>query len=295
MIDSVPPPDPTTPSLTRAFAACIASALEMSADQFPLFPLELPAAVGRWRNWLAGRDRGLVAIAEPGKFSWPGYWIAVLDPSGGASGESAVLMFGTPSGVVLSPDDDALVGRAAADLPVRQGFVLAGFDPALSKRTGLPSLEGRVEMLAVATEATGPMRLVESAQASAGRGLEGDRYAARVGTFTPRSGPSVGYDLTLIQAEVLDELLAGQEQRLGYAEARRNLVTRGIDLNGLVGRRFRVGEVECFGQRLCEPCAHLERLTTKGVLRGLIHRGGLRADIVSDGVIAVGSSIETLD
>ncbi len=82
---------------------------------------------------------------------------------------------------------------------------------------------------------------------------------------------------------------------MGYAEARRNLVTRGIDLNGLVGRRFRVGEVECLGQRLCEPCAHLERLTTKGVLRGLIHRGGLRADIVSDGVIAVGSSIETLD
>ncbi len=191
MIDSAPPPDPTTPSLTRAFAACIASALEASADQFPLFPLELPAAVGRWRNWLAGRDRGLVAIAEPGKFNWPGYWIAVLDdPSGGASGESAVLMFGTPSGVVLSPDDDALVGRAAADLPVRQGFVLAGFDPALSKRTGLPHLEGRVEMLAVATDATGPMRLVESAQASAGRGLEGDRYAARVGT-SPRAAGRV--------------------------------------------------------------------------------------------------------
>jgi MOSC domain-containing protein YiiM len=138
------------------------------------------------------------------------------------------------------------------------------------------------------------MRLVDEAHALAGRGLEGDRYAAKAGTFTPRGGGAHGYDLTLIQAEVLDELVLAEDRRLDYAEARRNVITRDIDLNALVGRRFRVGEVECFGQRLCEPCSHLERLTTKGVLRGLIHRGGLRADVLSDGRISIGSAIETI-
>ena len=139
------------------------------------------------------------------------------------------------------------------------------------------------------------MRLVEQADALAGRGLSGDRYAAKAGTFTPAGGSGSGYDLTLIEAEALDELELPGVGHLAYAEARRNVVTRGIDLNALVGRRFRIGEVECVGQRLCEPCAHLERLTTKGVLRGLIHRGGLRADILSDGRIETGAVIETSD
>ena len=149
--------------------------------------------------------------------------------------------------------------------------------------------------LALAEVATGPMRLVNEAQALAGQGLAGDRYAAKAGTFTPADGIGVGYDLTLVQAEVLDELLLPEGRRLGYAEARRNVVTRGIDLNALVGRRFRVGEVECLGQRLCEPCSHLERLTTRGALRGLIHRGGLRADLLTDGLISTGAVVETVD
>jgi MOSC domain-containing protein YiiM len=139
------------------------------------------------------------------------------------------------------------------------------------------------------------MRLVDQARALAGRGLDGDRYAAKAGTFTPRSDTVRGYDLTLIEAEVLDDLALPDGPGLAYAEARRNLVTRGIDLNALVGRRFRVGDVECLGQRLCEPCSHLERLTTKGVLRGLIHRGGLRADVLTDGQIHLGAGIETTD
>ena len=139
------------------------------------------------------------------------------------------------------------------------------------------------------------MQQITTAQAIPGRGLDGDRYASRVGTFTPRSGRSVGYDLTLIEAEVLDELTLPDGQRLGYAEARRNLVTRGIDLNALVGQRFKVGDVECVGRRLCEPCAHLERLTHKGVLRKLIHSAGLRADILTAGTITVGAAIECLE
>ena len=100
-----------------------------------------------------------------------------------------------------------------------------------------------------------------------------------------------GNDLTLIEGEVLDALrLPGGP--LSPEEARRNIVTRGIELNALVGQRFRVGSAECFGQRLCEPCAHLQRLTGKPeTLRALIHKGGLRADVLADGEIGVGSEI----
>ena len=127
------------------------------------------------------------------------------------------------------------------------------------------------------------MALVDDAAAHAGRGLEGDRYFDGAGTF---SNPhSDGHDLTLIEAEVVDAL------GLPPAEARRNVVTRGIDLNALVGRRFRVGETECVGRRLCEPCAQLQRLTHDGILRDLVHRGGLRADILSGGTIRTGDEV----
>jgi MOSC domain-containing protein YiiM len=239
-----------------------------------------------------------VPIADAAKFNWPGYWIALLDTqlvqSDRGENQAAVLMFGTPSGVVLSPQDPSLLGRASLELPVQRGYVIANFDPALAAPAALSPLSGTVEAIAIAGTATGPMRLVEEAHALAGRGLAGDRYAAKAGTFTPPGGTGDGYDLTLIQAEVLDELVLAEDRRLRYAEARRNLITRGVDLNALVGRRFRVGDVECFGERLCEPCSHLERLTTKGVLRGLIHRGGLRADILTDGRILIGSAIETI-
>jgi MOSC domain-containing protein YiiM len=128
------------------------------------------------------------------------------------------------------------------------------------------------------------MRRIEAAQAHAGRGLEGDRYFDHAGTFSnPHSN---GHEITLIEAEVVDEL------GLDPAYARRNVITRGIDLNALVGRRFRVGEAECVGRRLCEPCAHLQRLTHPGILRDLVHRGGLRADILTGGAIRVGDAVE---
>jgi len=203
-------------------------------------------------------------------------------------------MFGSPSGAVLSPQSSTLLGRGAADLPVEEGYVVAPFDPAWSADSTTPAQRGRVEVVAIADRAEASMQQVTTARAIPGRGLEGDRYANRVGTFTPRSGHGVGYDLTLIEAEVLDELILVDGHRLGYAEARRNIVTRGIDLNTLVGHHFRIGDVECVGRRLCEPCAHLERLTHKGVLRKLIHRGGLRADILTAGSIIEGATIECL-
>ncbi len=255
--------------------------------------------MSHWRSWLAGRGAGVVALANPSSFNWPGYWLAVLgQPGSDARAEDAtvVLMFGTPSGVVLSPQDPSLLGRAATGLPIREGYVLCGLDPAFIAPTSpLPHLSGTIEVVALAERATGDMRTVDRAEALANRGLAGDRYAAKAGTFTPANDTVRGYDLTLIEAEVLDTLTLPEGRRIGYADARRNVVTRGIDLNALVGRRFRVGSVECLGQRLCEPCSHLERLTTKGALRGLIHRGGLRADVLSAGVVTTGDLIETIE
>jgi len=287
------------PELVRSFAACVASVAETPLSDVPQPRADLRGAIAHWRSWLAGRGAGLVPIANAARFNWPGYWFAVLgdtDSERSADHRTVVLMFGSPSGVVLSPQDPSLVGAAAADLPIREGYVLSGLDPAFTTPCApLPSLRGKVDAIAVAEQATGPMRLVERARGLAGRGLEGDRYAAKAGTFTTANDTIRGYDLTLIEAEVLDELVLPNGGEISYAEARRNIVTRGVNLNALVGRRFRVGDVECLGQRLCEPCSHLERLTTKGALRGLIHRGGLRADVLTDGRISTGAVIETID
>ena len=287
--------DTAGPRILDSFRACLASVLEIPLGEVPQQEENLRAAVGEWRTWLAGRGVGLVPIANASRFQWPGYWIAVLAETPESTELTAVLMFGSPSGAVLSPQSSALLGRAAADLPVEEGYVVAPFDPAWSADSRTPAQRGRVEAVAIADRAEAPMRQVTGARAIPGRGLDGDRYANRIGTFTPRSGRGVGYDLTLIEAEVLDELTLTDGQQLGYARARRNLVTRGIDLNALVGRRFKVGDVECVGRRLCEPCAHLERLTHKGVVRKLIHRGGLRADIITAGNITVGAVIECLE
>ncbi len=301
MIEVGLPEGDGVPELVRSFAACLASVTETPLDQVPLPHADLPGAFAHWRSWFAGRGQGLVAIAKPAAFNWPGYWLAVLGeprrPESTAQVATAVLMFGTPAGVVLSPQNPKLLGRAATDLPITEGYVLSGLDPASITATSspLPTLSGTVEVIALAEQATGDMYVVEHAKAFANGGLEGDRYAAKAGTFTPANNTIRGYDLTLIEAEVLDSLSLPDGNPIAYPDARRNIVTRGIDLNALVGRRFRIGNVECLGQRLCEPCSHLERLTTKRILRALIHRGGLRADVLSDGEITTGAPIATLD
>lgn len=127
---------------------------------------------------------------------------------------------------------------------------------------------------------------VRSASVIAGRGVVGDRYFLGKGSFSHWRG--TGRALTLVEAEALEDV------GLGFAESRRNVVTRGVDLNALVGVRFRVGEVECRGRRLCEPCRHLERLEGDGLMRSLAGRGGLRADVLSNGSIAIGDAIVVL-
>jgi hypothetical protein len=291
VIDTELPPGPGADPVTRGFAACLASVTEVEATELPL-PGPLATALGAWRPWLAERGFGLVPIADPVAFQWAGWWIAVVE-DGGNEPRVAVLAFGTPPGVVLSPQAPALLGRATATLDIAEAYAVASLDPVIRTAPSALQLSGTVEGLAVAPEAEVPMQLVETAQARAGHGLAGDRYAAGAGTFSPRADSRPGYDLTLIAAETLEELAAAGTV-LDFAGTRRNVLTRGIDLDALIGRTFRIGDVLCQGRRQCEPCAHLDRLSGPGVLRPLIHKGGLRVDVLGDGEIRLGAPIATV-
>ena len=134
------------------------------------------------------------------------------------------------------------------------------------------------------------MVTVTQTRAIAGRGLEGDRYFNQTGTYS--NSPKPGREVTLIESEAIEALERDLKIRLEPRDSRRNIITRGVPLNHLVGRTFRVGDVSLKGIRLCEPCSYLEGLTTIGVKDGLLHRGGLRAQILSDGAIRVGDKVE---
>jgi len=137
------------------------------------------------------------------------------------------------------------------------------------------------------------MKSVPSARAISGQGLEGDRYFSHQGTFSDT--PGEGRDITLIESEAVDALNAKLGSAFSPGEMRRNIVTRSIALNHLVGHDFRIGDALLRGIRLCEPCEHLQSLTREGVLKQMIHRGGLRANILVDGVISAGDALITLD
>jgi MOSC domain-containing protein YiiM len=143
----------------------------------------------------------------------------------------------------------------------------------------------------IASTGAAPMRAVTTAQAVAGKGLEGDRYYNKLGTYSNETGS--GREVTLIEIEAIEALKQDYGIQLDPGQSRRNVVTRGVALNHLVEREFRIGDVVLRGTRLCEPCAHLEKLTVKGTMRGLIHRGGLRAEIVKGGVVHVGDVISS--
>jgi MOSC domain-containing protein YiiM len=153
---------------------------------------------------------------------------------------------------------------------------------------------GTVESIHIAARAEEPTDAVEVVSVVAGRGIEGDRYFREGGNGTFHEADKHGQDLTLIEAEAIEGLAADTGIELAPGEARRNVVTRGVRLNDLVGRRFTVGEVEAVGNRLCDPCSHLQRVTQPGVLKGLANRGGLRADVVRGGAIRVGDEVREL-
>ncbi|HEY7120436.1 MAG TPA: MOSC domain-containing protein [Tepidisphaeraceae bacterium] len=148
---------------------------------------------------------------------------------------------------------------------------------------------GVVEAIHVASAATATMTAVTQAYAHAGRGLAGDRYEAGSGTFStwPKD-----HELTLVEAEAVEALAATCGRALAPGQTRRNVTTRGIALNDWVGKEFYVGEVRCRGTRLCEPCAHLAALLEiPDLMRLLAGRGGLRAVILTGGVIRTGERI----
>ena len=267
--------DRSVPRFANEFRACLSEILRAPVPE----AAERGDPVRFFKQWLAERNLGLVPIDNAAAFDWPGQWIAVFRDG---QGEHALVMFGSPSGVWLDPSNAYREGTR-----IEAGWMLTPLDLHLPTQRpyGAAPAVGTVAAILITGHAEAPLSRVEQAEALAGRGLAGDRYAAGRGTF---SGPGRGYELTLAEAEVLDEI------QLPWEQARRNIVTRGIPLNGLVGRRFRIGFIECIGRRLAEPCAHLEKLARPGLLRPLVHRGGLRADIIKGGVIHVEDDIEPI-
>jgi MOSC domain-containing protein YiiM len=145
-------------------------------------------------------------------------------------------------------------------------------------------MAGRVEGIFIASERGLLPEPVESVRALAGRGLEGNRY------FFESDAPP-GVALTLIAAEAVEAMEREHGISIEPRESRRNIVTRGIDVNELLGKEFRIGDVECRGIELCEPCTTLQAMTKPGIIKGLVHRGGLNVDILSDGEISVGDVV----
>ncbi len=147
---------------------------------------------------------------------------------------------------------------------------------------------GSVHSIHIADGRGEPTRAVPEVRAVLGMGLEGDRHFGRAA-----AEPGQGREVTLIELEAIEAMEQDYGVKLEPGDARRNIVTRGVPLNDLVGREFRVGDVWLKGVRLNEPCAHLASLTHEKVLPGLVHRGGLRAQIVEGGVIRVGDGVDT--
>jgi MOSC domain-containing protein YiiM len=144
---------------------------------------------------------------------------------------------------------------------------------------------GRVEAIFISAEHGDLPGPVERVQAHAGRGLEGNRY------YWSDGDAPAGQAVTLIAAEAVETVAGEGLMTVDPAALRRNVLTRGIDVNALVGKRFRIGEVECEGVELCEPCRDLESMTQPGLIKAFVHRAGLNADILNDGVISVGDAV----
>jgi MOSC domain-containing protein YiiM len=154
-------------------------------------------------------------------------------------------------------------------------------------------MKGEVIEIHLASKSEAAMAAVTETCAVVGRGLEGDRYYEKIGAFSKKGGP--GREVTLIASEAIAAYKSEHDVKLAPGEHRRNVTTRGIDVNALVGVDFRIGEAVFRGVRLCEPCEHLQRVTgIESTLIGLKGRGGLRCDVIQDGMIRVGDEIAPL-
>ena len=151
------------------------------------------------------------------------------------------------------------------------------------------SWQGVVEAIYLTREAAQPLHRVNEVKAVVGLGLEGDRYFYKEGTFS--HNPMPGRDVTLIEAESIEAARRDYKLDVDLGDARRNIVTRGVPLNHLVGRRFKVGDATLVGIRLCEPCKHITKLVGAEFRKALVHRGGLRAEIIEGAEIRPGDAI----
>ncbi|MDA1278170.1 MAG: MOSC domain-containing protein [Verrucomicrobia bacterium] len=152
----------------------------------------------------------------------------------------------------------------------------------------------RVSLILIAKSPSLPMESQAQVLAVPGKGLAGDRYFDGTGTFSPHPNQP-DFELTLIETEKIE--CFAKEFALAFTayDARRNIVTEGVDLNALAGKEFMIGSVRIRGMRLCEPCNYLAKKTHADTLRGLIHKGGLRAQIISEGFIRCGDSIGEIE
>lgn len=148
-------------------------------------------------------------------------------------------------------------------------------------------MAGRVERIVIAPAAGADTVEPRSVEALAGRGLAGDRY------LLAEAGGSAKGNITLIERAAFDHL-ADLGLEVDESELRRNLVVTGIALNPLLGREFRIGDVRCRTTELCEPCSYIEKRTAPGVLKALVERGGIRAEIIDSGTISIGDPVEPI-
>jgi hypothetical protein len=153
---------------------------------------------------------------------------------------------------------------------------------------------GTVLEIFTTSTASEPMVAHTKADAFAGKGLAGDRYALGAGFYSNNPITSGARELTLIDAGAIAQVTEQTGLPFSTIESRRNLITTGIDLDALIGQAFSVGEVVCEGVRACPPCVHLEELTGKKVMKALVRTGGLRARIVQGGTIRAGDAIELI-
>jgi MOSC domain-containing protein YiiM len=150
-----------------------------------------------------------------------------------------------------------------------------------------------VSQILIAESPASPMTSRSEVRAVPGKGIEGDRYFGGIGTFSPHP-QKPDYEITLVEKEKIDAFARETGLPFTAFHTRRNLVTEGVDLNALAGREFLIGEVRIRGVRLCEPCSYLAKMTFPETLSGLVHKGGLRAQIVTEGTIRVGDAVVAL-
>lgn len=250
--------------------------------------LDETRAVAHAGERLAAANLGILSVVSPETFSWPGHWIAMVEGADG--GRTPVLMFGVPSG----PLDDA--GAAVLEAGrIAEALVIVPLDLERAHGAGAygaGATDGGVITGIFTSPAAGAACVPhETIRALAGLGLAGDRYATGAGTFS-KAGRN-GQALTLIAEEAIAQARANGAE-IDASTCRRNLITSGVALEPLIGRRFAIGGAELEATRLAEPCAHLQRVTRPGVLRAMVHLGGIRADILVDGEIRVGDEIRLL-